>query len=102
MNKYEVWGRAIAGSLWCYCFKFICDYFSGLKSSSLALLLSLTHCTYFSLSDLPFFPSSKNVTQSHVMSVIVLIPGFSCPISEKVQCRISTVSGVEVEESSLI
>lgn len=101
MNKYEVWGRAIARSLWCYCSKFICDYFSGLKSFSLTLLLSPTHCTSFSVSDLPFFLSSKNVTQSHVMNVIVLIPAFSCPISEKVQCRIFTV-GVEAEQSALI
>lgn len=36
------------------------------------------------------------------MSVIALIPAFFCPIFEKVQSRIFTVAGVDVEESSLI
>lgn len=62
----------------------------------------LSHSLTFSHPFLSVLPLASVIYLSHVISAIVLIPVFSCPISEKVQCRIFTVAGLEVQESSLI
>lgn len=97
MNKYEVWGGLLLGHCGVTASSLFAIIFQAWNFPlSLSYLLSpISLCTSFSFSDLPFFTSSKKVTKSHVMSAIVLIPVFSCPISEKVQCRIFPGTGLE-------